>query len=817
MKRTLFIINLIALFSVALISPNAQHDKIVEKLKAFVTDFPQEKLYLHLDKPYYSNNEDLWFKAYLIDAFNPALPPVSDVVEVELINQDLKIVDRKKIKLKNQGGAGHIYLPDTLTPGKYALRAYTKWSRNFDESFLFTKTFEILSTYNQVENVSVKDEATGFDVSFFPEGGELINGVPTIIGFKALNPQGLGIDVEGQIIDQDGYVVTSVKSIDKGMGRFILTPQASQSYRATFSYGEKTQTFDLPVALPTGYSIKATHSYGSQKVILGVYAKGKRLEGGFLLGHQNGQEFLRVVTGSRGLSASIDKSDFPDGICQLTFFDGEGVPRSERIIAVNLPKTEEQVKIQGAKSYGKRDKVLLTLGNTSDKDEQEAYQNLSVSITPRDQILIHPLQQNIRNFLLLSADLKGHIEDPEFYFSDTKEAYDLLESLMLTQGWRRFQWEEILSEEGQAFSFLPERNINIQGQITKQANGDNPVKGKVRLSVMNEEFTFLESDTDENGQFFFEGVEFYDSTELLFEGKRILEKKGKEKDNVYVQLFPERPMPVNHINFTDQSHDTDRIAAFLQQRGKIKQIDAAFNVDDDLLILEEIQIEAINEVAVQEDFWEFGMLYREPSNRLVLDSMQAALTGITVFDVVQGRIPGIRIYGSFPNQTITIRSTAGLTGSTEGPLFLLNGIPVDAGTISTLAPTDVEFIDVLRGPKATIYGPQAFGGVFAVYTKRGRDSGSKESVLPRNILKMTHPGFSVAKEFYAPSYDVIDYSATKPDYRSTLYWNPNIMIKNDTATVSFYTSDQEGVFDIILEGISSSGKPIYKRDVLYVE
>lgn len=816
MKKSLFLINVLALFGLALISPNTPHDHIVEKLKTYVTDFPQEKLYLHLDKPYYSNNENLWFKTYLVDAFNPAIPPVSDVVEVELINEALEIVARRKIKLENQGGAGHIFLSDTLSPGKYALRAYTNWSRNFDESFLFTKTFEVLSTYNKTEEAAPVEVASAFDVAFFPEGGDLINGVPTIVGFKALNQQGLGIDVEGQVIDQDGYVVTSIKSVDKGMGRFILTPQVNQSYRANFNHKGQTQTFVLPQAQTEGYSIKATHSYDSEKVILGVYAKGKSLEGGLLLGHQNGLEFLRVVNGPRGLSGTVDKSNFPDGICQLTFFDGEGVPRSERIITINLPKTQEGVKINGPKTYSKREKVSFNLASVSKQNSDETFQNLSMSITPRDQILIHPLQQNIKNFLLLSSDLKGHIEDPEFYFNETKEAYELLESLMLTQGWRRYQWDQVLGDEIQGFEFLPERNLTLQGQISSKPDGKNPVQGKVLLSVMNEEFIYLESDTDEHGQFVFENVVFYDSTKLILEGKRVLEKNGKEKDNVFVQLVPQASQPVNEINFVDQSHDTDRIASFIQQRGKINQIDQAFNFDDEVVMLDEVEIEAIDQVAVQRNFNELGMLYGRPSNRLVMDSMQSAITGLSIFEMMQSRVPGMRIVGTFPNQTVIIRSTAGLTGRSEPPLFLLNGTPVDSEVITTMSPTDVDFVDILRGPKTTIYGPQAFGGVFAVYTKRGTRATLKEEV-PGNVLKVTHPGFAVAKEFYSPNYDVIDYTAGKPDFRSTLYWNPDILVKNDTASVSFYTSDQEGVFDIILEGITSTGNPVYKREVMYVK
>ncbi len=817
MRRIVTIMSLMAVISIALKQIPATHEEIVQKLKAYTQNFPQEKLYLQLDKPYYSNNEDLWVKAYLVDAFNPSLPPVSNVIDVELINEKQEVVAQRKIKLENQGGAGHIFLPDTLKPGKYALQAYTNWSRNFDESFLFTKTFEILDTYNEESGSISTIESSEIDVAFFPEGGELIYGVPTIIGFKALDHRGLGIEIEGQVLNQDGYVATSIKTLAKGMGRFILTPQHNQSYTSSFIYQGETHTFNLPEIKKTGYAIKATHSYESEKVILGVYAKGVSLEGGFLLGHQNGQEFLRIFTGSKGLSANINKADFPAGICQLTFFDGDGIPRSERIVTVNLPTVKETIKLGGIETYSKREKVDLKLGQVSDSNQQWDYQNLSISITPRDQILIHPLQQNIRNFLQLSSDLKGHIEDPEFYFGGTKGSYELLENLMLTQGWRRFKWEEVLSEDDQLFDFLPERSLTFQGQISNNSSGRNPVRGKVQLSIMDEAFSFLESETNEKGQFLFDGIEFYDSTQLLFEGKRIIGRNGKEKDNVFVQISPKVPLPFREIDFSDQSYNKERIASFLKQRGKINQIDQAFTLDDDLIILDEVQIEAVDEVALQKDFKEYGMLYKQPSNRLVLDSIPGTLTGISIFDYLQGRIPGIRILGPYPNQTIAIRTTSNLRGNLAPPLFLVDGVPVDAGVISSMSPSDVVFIDILRGPKTTIYGPQAFGGVLAVYTKNGAGANLKPYVPPKNTLKIIHPGFSVAKEFYTPNYDVVDYSAAKPDYRSTLYWNPNILIQQDTVSLAFYTSDQEGVFDIIIEGITSSGDPVYKREVMYIE
>lgn len=817
MRRTLTIIGLIALIGFSYKQVVTNQDEIIQKLEDYMYNFPQEKVYLHLDKPYYTPNQQIWFKAYLINAFNPSDAPLSEVVEVDLIGPDGRILANRKIKLSKQGGAGNIFLSDTLKSGDYTIRGYTNWNKNFDESFFYSKTFRVLDS--QLKESTEPTSIPEIKVSFFPEGGALISNVPTIVGFKALDSNGYGIDVSGDVINQNGQVVGSFDSFRNGMGKFILTPSSNQQYSAVVSFDNSIFRFPLPSVTSSGYVIKATHRHDSEKVILSVYTPNRNLAGGFLLGHQNGRQFLKVFPTQKGLSATIDKLNFPPGICHLTFFDADGVPRSERILTINIPEETHALDIEQPRTYNTREKVSLKLQSKIDKYDSAAYQNLSVAVTPRSQVDLPKYGQNIKNFLLLSSDLRGFIEEPEFYFSGTAEAYELLEVLMLTQGWRRFVWKDVLHEENQIFDHAPEYGIRIGGQLSanKRQKG---VNGKVSLSVMDDKFQFLESTANENGLFLFEGLEFYDSTELLFEGKRFIGKKGKVSNDVLVSLTPDLtyPVPPNFLQPTGDRISDKVESATLEQQQKIESIDRAFQLDDQLVILDEVEVEAVAPIPERIiEFKKYGMLYASPSNRLIIDSVNTQKTASTIFDLVQAKIPGIQVRGDFPFQFIQIRNGVNLQGIPRQPMYMLNGNPVDVAVLSEIPPGDIAFVDVLKGPRTVLYGPQAANGVFAVYTRTGTNQRARKYIAPKNTLKITYPGFSVAKEFYSPDYEVFDQGASKPDYRTTLFWDPEVIVTEKSDSIVFFTSDQKGVFDIVIEGITSKGEPIHQKEILNVQ
>ncbi len=244
----LFLITFAVFTSVFLSQSFSQTDlsesKIQELRNKLVTansEYPSENIYLQLDRPSYWANDDIWYKAYLetqTDSLN---------IYVELISPSGKVL-QKKIYLAIDGLAyGELHIPDTTSSGVYQIRAYSNWMRNFEENAFFSKNFIIWNLKDKIfqdkpEILNIKD----IDLRFFPEGGTLLSGVKSILGFKAVDENGIGIDVEGIILDEQDNFVTAFKSLYKGMGKIVLIPENNKTYRAEVIFDNRKIRVDLP-------------------------------------------------------------------------------------------------------------------------------------------------------------------------------------------------------------------------------------------------------------------------------------------------------------------------------------------------------------------------------------------------------------------------------------------------------------------------------------------------------------------------------------------------------------------------------------------
>ncbi|MCK7461921.1 MAG: MG2 domain-containing protein [Sphingobacterium sp.] len=182
-----------------------------------------EKVYLQTDRESYYPGEDLWFSAWLIDASSQILSAHSTSLHVELISPSLKITASLVARLNGGLGKGDFHLPDSLKPGRYRLRAYTNYMRNFGDK-LFYKEILIINSSDggTVLQDSVKAIVDNPELSFFPEGGSLVDDVTSVVAFKAENSQGHGLDLSGEIYSSADELVTPFKSRHKGIGVFHL-------------------------------------------------------------------------------------------------------------------------------------------------------------------------------------------------------------------------------------------------------------------------------------------------------------------------------------------------------------------------------------------------------------------------------------------------------------------------------------------------------------------------------------------------------------------------------------------------------------------
>ena len=210
---------------------------------------PVEKVYLHLDKPYYIPGDTVWLKAYVVLGQAHKLSALGSVLYAELINESDSIVSRLILRLDAGLANGDFVIPDTYKPGDYRIRSYTHYMRNFDAGYFFDQPLRIGPLLNAASNekkANKKNTTSGTngttplangntDVRFFPEAGDLVNGVRSKVAVKSVNKNGSGEDVKGTVIDNEGNEVAEFETQHLGMGVFALNPQFGKTYKAKIS------------------------------------------------------------------------------------------------------------------------------------------------------------------------------------------------------------------------------------------------------------------------------------------------------------------------------------------------------------------------------------------------------------------------------------------------------------------------------------------------------------------------------------------------------------------------------------------------------
>lgn len=842
MKKSLACIFLcIGILGLSFVLPAADFkQKVLQRIKSFHSTFPIEKVYVHTDKPYYALGEKIWFKAYVVDGMHHQFLVPSKNLQVDLVNPAGEIVRAVTLRNPAEGVAGDFALEEEMEAGIYILRAYTRSMQNFPDHFVFQKELRVYDRQwiDQGVTARVASNLSGqptFETHFFPEGGDLIHGLTTKVGFKAIGKDGNGIVVEGKVFDELGQFVTVFKSLKFGLGFFNLTPEAGKTYTAKVTYQGTTEEFVLPKSKSEGYTMKYMPGTGQKLQVVLESSEPGGLEGALLYGHVRGTSFVAetVTSAVKNTTYEIPLSSLPQGVVHLTLFSPQGLPVCERLIFVSKAVAQHSLTVETDQpSYGNRSKVKVELRlDAEEKDFDSAGADLSISITDRSLVVDHPYSIDIQSYLLLTSELKGRIEQPSYYFdSSNSEAEMILDLLMMTQGWRRFRWDQVLADELPTVSFLPEESITISGQITKIGEADKPLQAKVFFNTLDDQFLTGETITGADGKFAFAGLSFADTTAVVLKANRYrVSKQGKKKKkgpskgslgnrNVAIQLDKPQPPKISGewaIPFYEQPVET--IGEYLETQQNIATIDSNYrqwNID-----LEAVTVKA-RKLEKEEKGRAIAQLYKRPDERLVLDSLgPTAYAYPSVFDLIQARFAGVQIRGEYPNQQAIIRGNASLTGS-NAAMFVVDGVIISNEGANSIPVQDIAYVDILKSnATAAIYGGRAANGVIAIYTKRGDEKATPSNSGPRmGIINFEHPGYYKARTFYQPNYDQKLPEHTRPDIRSTLYWNPNVRTdKTGNVQLEFYTDDKKSTYQIDIQGISRDGTPLKEKTYFMVK
>jgi TonB-dependent SusC/RagA subfamily outer membrane receptor len=868
---------------ISFINENESLKQLIDSFQNYHEKYTQEKVYLQTDKPYYAIGDDIWFKAYVVEAQTLTPTSVSNILFVDLIDSRDSIAKTLKVTLNVGFGWGNFELKDSLAEGNYRLRAYTNWMRNFDEGFFFDRTIKIGNAWtNQVitntkytfsksdgkeilkadinyqningtpyrekevthffdmegaypikrksktddngnisieyksnkpfptklggintslkiaestiieKHIPIKNSANAASVQFFPESGDLIENVRSKVAFKALGVDGLGKNISGYIVDQENNKIANFSSKHLGMGFFMLNPVAGKSYKAIINFEDgSTQTLNLPIAKTEGITLSVNSLSDSVLVKMSAnktFAE-KNIDKEYTLIAQNaGNIVYSSKTKLRGtnLAAKLSKNRFMHGITQFTLFDEQLQPIAERLIFI-APKDTLSIQIKlDKKTHQPRGLSAIDV-EVLDPNNKPVLGSFSMSVTDENKVPIHEDEEStIFSTLLLSSDIKGYIEKPNYYFHDTnEEKLRQLDVLMLTQGWRRFSWKNIRSNSFPAITFQPEKTLAISGKIS--IGKDKPISnGNLTLFTSGKDKMLIQTKSDQNGEFRFDSLYFTDSTKFVLQARTAT---GKKNVAIVIYNYPQKAgKNLNEADLTvniNQSMQSYLLNSKTQYESWLKN-----GIVNRSIILDEVKV--IESKAKLEN--SSNLNGAGHADKVFSEKDLESATSLDQF--LQGRVAGLQI----------INGQAFIRNSPNAAAIILDGMNVGPEFLSDINVNDIASVEILKSISNTaIYGSQGGSGVIIINTKRGIPDQAYRSYAP-GILAFSPIGLFQPKEFYVPNYEAPETNKAIADLRTTIYWKPNIVTDSlGKAKVSFFNADDTGNYKVTIEGMDLKG------------
>ena len=806
---------------------------------AQIERYPQEKLHLHTDKDSYIAGDTIWLRAHCADAATHRPIAASRYVYVELRDDRGSLVRRIKLLSRDSVYSGYLPTQSLERFGDYSLTAYTLYMRNPGPEYFFKKPLTIWpyqESRRTQRNTSVR-KVSDFDVSFFPEGGYLIDGYDCCVAFKALGDDGGSVEITGVVKNDRDEVLDTLRTLHGGMGCLRFTAHTGERYYAECTMaGGKTERFDLPASNNLACVLRVLQTERDFTVMV---QSGRPLPKGLrLLVHCRGNLCYFREWNDDLPSLIFERDKLPGGVLQILLLDKAGNALSERLV-FNRGEELATTDVQIGGTLEQRTKVTLAVTAT-DPDGGPAAGDFSIAVTDRAAVP-SATSGSIYSTLLLTSELRGTIETPDWYFEGRDAArVAALDALLLTQGWRRYDVPELMKKEYVEPQYPLEVGQEITGRISKSGLWNRKKKlsrYEMRMIVPSLHYV-TKCAVDDTGAFALNGFDFPDSTLYVLRPAAVRGAMPEATVKVARDSFPEvGTLP----RVPAQEQKKPYIAQarhYIEQRG---QTDMRNILIDTVVVTHRIRQEMKSpEQRLASNSWTAEQI-KESGAGTILECL-ARMPGIKVSDysisyrgtgalfVVDGQLEEpVDMQASASGFPLTgmVRSSRNVSrGAASG----LGGIARPDGlggfTQFTLAqqvmclsyPLEmVSRIDLIDSHDSALYIPWAKGAVVSITLKKGKEWEDAVALMPSVDVAIASPlGYQTPAEFYAPAYATEKARRSMvPDYRTTLYWNPSVEFdETGRATVEFYTSDAPADYDITIEGITQTGKIVCRRSTV---
>ena len=629
-----------------------------------------------------------------------------------------------------------------------------------------------------------------YNVSFFPEGGNMPAGVMNRVAFKALKSNGMAEVITGRIVSASGDTITTFKSNHLGMSFLFIIPEASMTYYA-FCTNEKgiQKKFELPPAQPDALSLKTLWSKGMLTVSVNHSPNIQLTQPLYLIMHCRGVPLYNDVWNNNSQYLQFPQEIMPSGIINILLVDQNMNPISERMIFNTNELEQVSVTFETDKSnYQKRDAVSAKI-KLADANNNPLKGSMSISITD-DKDVKPDTCNNIFTALLLASELKGYIESPAYYFSgdesNSRTLQTQLDALMLTQGWTRYNVPAVIKGEIEKPTSYLEAGFVISGTVKGGVMMTNASKESI-VSLISHNYPFFDTTTsDENGKFIFAGFELPDTVNYIVQAS-----SPKGGTRFELSLDENLSPPIKKQMLWEYSGDRTNNPDFENYMSKAEE---KFVIENGVrtIFLKEVTVVGKAKEKVNRS------PFSSPFNQIVSEEEIEKMRAIDMRMILM-RLSGVIVSGN----TVRIRNNPG------DPLVLVDNMETDMDMLLNFQVLDIAEIEVFKDATAAIFGSRGGNGVILITTKSGEVPTRQRE---KYNMKIYQPlGYQVVKEFYMPAYDTPERKrSSEPDLRTTVYWNPNVNSSAETgeAQVNFFAADTSTTYSVIIEGMTPDGQII---------
>ncbi|MCL2727029.1 MAG: hypothetical protein FWD56_01440, partial [Bacteroidales bacterium] len=642
-----------------------------------------------------------------------------------------------------------------------------------------------------------------FDVSFFPEGGYMIEGEPCKVGFKSLGSNGLSEEITGRIYDSEDKLVAEIQSRHAGMGSFRMIPEWGKHYYALCTNGDGTELrFYLPPVCTDICAIRVEER-GGQYLITVNDRRPTEERDLFLLIHIRGTILYAAPMPERNV-VILPSASLPSGIIQILLLDKGMNPLSERLV-FNRPSDFARVEVTTDRDEFERRtpvKVEMALELPTEYARSASF---AVSVTD-DRYTLPDTTMTIASYLLLSSELRGNIEDAGFYLSNHPAAVGALDALMLTQGWRRYDMPLVakgMVEEPDERYLAMEQVLSgtVKGLLSNSPAPD----ANVYILPSGIDY-FDEVMTNQSGRFRATGLHFPDST-------RVTLYAGLASDR-RLELTMDDPSPLMAAKavMTPLQARDNRFDQFLTNAVEVRAIEDGIRSYD-------IQAAVVTASKPEDEgrsVYSSSIANRGVPQRLIDAHKTDLLTMLRVYPLVNVRFNPAQGWMAY-----SVRNSLPLLIVVDNVVWQDD----DGIDLSSFMGLPLKRVEILGEPESYIFGSrlgtgegQRTGDAFSIgrgglevrdvllITTEVFESQKQSTTLP-HIKEVMPLGYKRAVEFYAPKYETIaQRSNSTPDLRTTIYWKPDVQLTEEgTATIEFYTADTHSTYTLLMEGITSEG------------